>query len=325
VRNDRRRYRRRRHLQRDSRGVVSVVGTLLSLLVFFALFGIFLTEYVPVWMTENESQWSTAAQTSMAQLQSSLEQQIAFGSPPTYATTFNLQSQGIPLFAQGTQGSLTFLGAAYYSTLNLSTHPGYQETPFVFLKIAYPGVAKPLWANYSTGFVSMNLPNRYYSAQTIQLEDDAVIVSQTATNQYVAYPPFISLTQTSGNFSVAMEVTQLTGNSTSSSYAGTQDMYSHLIGAAPVTFNNSSAVAGFTGGLTITMGVYTHFPCAWWGLFNQTVSRAGLVSPVVATIANSGCVSQTSAMVPVSLTLTDVTSFSYIRGEVRMTTGVGAS
>jgi hypothetical protein len=30
-------------------------------------------------------------------------------------------------------------------------------------------------------------------------------------------------------------------------------------------------------------------------------------------------------MVPVSLTLTDVTSFSYIRGEVRMTTGVGAS
>ncbi|MCI4354935.1 MAG: hypothetical protein L3K06_06175, partial [Thermoplasmata archaeon] len=57
------RYRRRHRLGKDTRGVVAVVGTLLAMLVFFSLFGIFIEQYLPLWMTDNESSFTSQTQT----------------------------------------------------------------------------------------------------------------------------------------------------------------------------------------------------------------------------------------------------------------------
>ncbi|HXQ48554.1 MAG TPA: hypothetical protein VN842_02065, partial [Thermoplasmata archaeon] len=106
-----RRYRRARRLHHNQRGVVAVIGTLLSLLVFFTLFGVFLTQYLPLWMTDNESQFTAQAAYSFALFKSNVDSQYQFpsGSPQTLGTPFVVSSQGIPLLAQPTESTLVFL------------------------------------------------------------------------------------------------------------------------------------------------------------------------------------------------------------------------
>ena len=105
-----RRYRRARRLHGDRRGVVAVIGTLLALLVFFTLFGIFLTQYLPLWMTDNESQFTAQAAT-VRPVQVECRQPVQFSpsGPQTLGTPFVVSSQGVPLLAQPTQATLIFL------------------------------------------------------------------------------------------------------------------------------------------------------------------------------------------------------------------------
>ncbi len=308
-----RHHRRGHRLRRNSLAVVSVVGTLLSLLVFFALFGIFLTQYVPLWMTENESAWSSQVQASAAQLQSNIESQVAFGSPLVYGAPFVMTSQGIPLIAQPTQGSLAFVAA----TLKNSPTVGFNLTGYTGKNLP---ACKCIASTFPTGFVSMNLPNRYYNAQTYQLEDDAVIESQTPTNQIIVFPPLLSLVRsgTAGNLSVVFEVVQLAGNSTQSYFSGTQDIYSHYINSQAISFNNSST------NINLALTVATHYPCAWQGFFNQTVAGAGIKTTDYSIANPSGCVSTSGPLNIVTLTLTHVQGFTYLWGSVRITAGVGA-
>ena len=108
------------------RGVVSVIGTLLALLVFFALFGIFLTQYVPLWMTDNESAWTSQTQQSFAQLKSNMDLQVALGNTGLLSVPFVMSSQSIPLIAQPTQGVLSFVPntAGLFANVSASKGPG---------------------------------------------------------------------------------------------------------------------------------------------------------------------------------------------------------
>ncbi|HEV8050702.1 MAG TPA: hypothetical protein VGP88_08945, partial [Thermoplasmata archaeon] len=146
----RRRYRRR--IRGNQRGVVAVIGTLLALLVFFALFGVFLTQYLPLWMNENEVAFTQQTESSMAQLKSNIDLQAALQSPPVYQTPFTMNSQGVPLIAQGTVGVLSFIPFTPNVFANVTMNPG-------------PGDGKAFYQNISLGTVSMFLPNRYYSPQ----------------------------------------------------------------------------------------------------------------------------------------------------------------
>ena len=294
---------------------MAVVGTLLSLLVFFALFGVFLTQYVPVWMSENESTWAGQIQASMAQLQSNIEQQVVLGAPSVYATPFVMDSQGIPLFATSTQGILTF-GAAVLNSVNASPYATY--TPSVAYNLTgYNGVSY-LAHSFPTGFVEMNLPNRYYVPQTYQLEDDAVIQAQSPSSQFVEFPPLLKVTSAGANLTVLLEIVQFGGNSTQSYFQGTQDLYTTYSNSQSVSFNSTTSY-----GLTIS--TYTHYPCAWWNMFNNTIRQNKLEG--VASSSNSAgyCVSSAGALTKVSLRLTGVTSFTYLLGEISISTGVGVA
>ncbi len=178
-----RRFRRR--IRRNSRGVVAVIGTLLALLVFFALFGVFLTQYLPLWMNENEVTFTDQAETSMAQLKSDIDLQAALQAPPVFQTAFTMNSQGVPLIAQPTVGVLSFIPFTPGVFANVTMNPG-------------PGDGHQFSQNVTLGTVTMYLPNRYYSAQTFSFEDDAVVQAQTDLTQILAFPPTMTVNQ-SGN------------------------------------------------------------------------------------------------------------------------------
>lgn len=291
-----------------------MVGTLLALLVFFALFGLFLTQYVPVWMTDNESAWSAQTQASMAQLQSYIESQVVLRAPNVYATPFTMQSGSIPLIAQPTQGILTF-GAAVLNTA--TDNPLLTYTPSDGFSLAGYGGAT-LGQNFPTGFVQMQLPNRYYIAQTYQLEDDAVIVSQGPNSQYIQFPPLLNMVTVGANTSVSLEVVQLGGNSTQSVFQGTQDIYTHFVNSQPVTFNQSS-------GFTLTISSYSHYPCAWWNFYNSTAQNSNVGGANWNTNNPSGCVSPDTTLAQTTLVIRGVTTFTYVLGELTLTAGVGST
>src|ERR1700691_4589759 len=102
-----RRYRRR--LRGDRRAVVAVIGTLLSMLVFLSLFGVFISEWMPLWMNDNESQFTSETQASFAQLKSSMDLQTALQGPAVYATPFTMSSNGVPVLSAATAGILNFV------------------------------------------------------------------------------------------------------------------------------------------------------------------------------------------------------------------------
>ncbi len=282
-----------------------MVGTLLALLVFFALFGIFLTQYLPLWMIDNESAFTSQSQASMATLKSNIDLQMALGNPPVYSTPFVLSSQGVPLLAAPTVGSLSFLPAQAGVFANVSMSSG-------------PGGSGPLFRNFSLGALSMSLPNRYYSSQTFVLEDDAVIQSQTDTSQIVAFPPPLTLNTTGAQVGVSLSLVQMLGNATSAVGSGTQEVSSHFLFSQ--VFSSSGPLGGGTFSAEFKLG--THYPCAWASFLQNTLNRSG-VAPSHYSLTPSTCIASGGIAKIVDLRFVNISSFTLILGTVSIVIGVG--
>ncbi len=277
------RHRRARRWRRNRRGVVSVVGTLLALLVFFALFGIFLTQYVPLWMTDNESQFTSQAAASFASFQSNVNLQYILGGPATYGVSFTISSQGVPLLAQPTQGTLVFLpttcpGGFYAKGQTGATAANYGQPVSpnycVFQNVTLttgPGGSGLYSQHLASGVLQMVLPNRYYTPQTFYFEDDAVIQTQPGGYQIMDFPPPLNVTSVGGNTSVTTSLLQLYGNASTVIGQGSQQVFSHLRYAQTVTSSGSDAVP-----LNFTFEIGTQNPCAWSRYLVSVMNVSGL-------------------------------------------------
>jgi type II secretory pathway pseudopilin PulG len=296
----RRGFRRAHRLRSHQRGVVAVIGTLLALLVFFALFGIFLTQYVPLWMTDNEAAYTASAQASFAQLKSAMDAQYVLGGPQSYGTPVVISSDGIPLLAQPTQGSLEFLpqscpapasktytypsgfytkGATGATAANYGQPVNPAACTFAnFTESIGPGGSGTYSQAVMTGVLQFSLPNRYYSAQTFYLEDDAVIQSQGGGNSVMTVPPPINITRVGGNTTVWGSLLQLYGNSSSVIGTGTEPVYTNLRFTQLVTSNGAlSASTGTFTPFTFDFEIGTQYPCAWGSYFNNLLyNQSGL-------------------------------------------------
>jgi type II secretory pathway pseudopilin PulG len=279
---------------------VAVIGTLLALLVFFALFGIFLTQYVPLWMTDNEAQFTAQAQASFAQLKSAMDAQYVLGGPQSYGTPVVISSQGIPLLAQPTQGSLVFLpqncpapasatytypsgfytkGATGATTANYGQPVNAAYCTFMnFTESIGPGGSGALSHAVMTGVMEFALPNRYYTPQTFYLEDDAVIQSQGGGSSVMSVPPPINITRIGGNTTIWGSLLQLYGNSSSVIGTGTEPVYTHLRFTQLVTSNGKlTASSGVYTPFTFDFEIGTQYPCAWGSFFNNLMyNQSGL-------------------------------------------------
>jgi hypothetical protein len=285
--------------------VVAVIGTLLALLVFFALFGVFLTQYLPLWMEENEVQFTDQAETSMATLKSNVDLQAALQAPPVFQTPFTMNSQGVPLVAQPTQAVLSFVPFTPGVFANVTMNPG-------------PGNGHLFYQNLSLGTVTMYLPNRYYSPQTFSFEDDAVVQSQTDTTQILAFPPTMTVNETGSQVTATMSLVQLLGNASQVTTTGTQQISTHFIFSQDYSSNGT----GLAGSLTGSFEIGTHYPCAWASYLESLLTSSKIGSSHY-TLTPSTCVASHGNIVDVSLTLRGLTSFSLVFSEFVLVTGVG--
>jgi hypothetical protein len=292
-----RRYRRAHRLRHSDRGVVAVIGTLLALLVFFALFGVFLTQYVPVWMTDNEEYFTAQASASFAQFKSSVDAQYALGGPQSYGTPFVLSSAAVPLIAQPTIGTLDFIPntcpSGFHTPVNTPGTPHYYGLPrnpqycvFVNVTESYgPGGIVGYSQSVPTGVLEFILPNRYYTPETFYMEDDAVIQSQSIGYQIMANPPPLNFTQVGANTSVSDSFVQFYGNASSVIGQGSEEVYSHLRYSSTVTSNGKPSGTTLLP-LTFTFTIGTQWPCAWSTYLYHVLTTSGLPSGNV-TFSNS--------------------------------------
>ncbi len=310
----RRRYRYRRtvSIRQGRRAVVSVVGTLLALLVFFALFGIFVTQYVPVWMSDNEAVFSSNLQESMAELKSNIDLQTSLGAPASLSTPFDLASDGIPLIAQPTYGTMNYIPHTQGVYLNVTMQWG-------------PGGKPNFAANITLGTVHVSAPNRYYPAQQFEYEDDAVIQSQGDTDQVMLFPPPFTLNHTGSHTTVNFEMLQLYGNATQVISPGTVQVFSDVSNVQLYPSNGTGPAgvpaAGTPFRASITIG--TLYPCAWATYFNQTMQASGLVAGANYTLSPSTCVASHGLSTPVKLVFFGVNSFNLVLASFQIAIGVG--
>jgi hypothetical protein len=304
-----RRYRRRRRLRDGNRAVVSVVGALLALLVFFALFGIFVTQYVPVWMNDNEAEYTAQVQASFAQLKQNIDLQTTLGGPQVLSAAFPMASQGIPLFASATTATLNYIPhtQGVYASVTMQYGPGGQRN-FVY--------------NQSLGTLQVSVPNRYFPPQLFVYEDDAVIQSQGSIEQAVTYPPLMAI-NTSGSYqTVALTIVQLYGNATQVVSTGTDEVYSHY--GTLMSFPSNGSLAAPESPFTVTVVLGTQQPCAWATFLNATLTQSGLPAGSW-TLSPSTCVSSTGNSVPVKLVFTELTNFDLYVATSTIVTGIGES
>ena len=115
----------RRHPNWNNEGVASTVGTIMALMVFLAFLSMFTSQYVPVWMEENEASHMNVVYSQFANLKQSVDIQIQAGlilgsSQVQVFSPMKLGANGIPMFAAPTPGYLSIHRTTSYDNVSFS-------------------------------------------------------------------------------------------------------------------------------------------------------------------------------------------------------------
>ncbi|MDE1820580.1 MAG: hypothetical protein KGJ23_09350 [Euryarchaeota archaeon] len=272
---------RGRRLQRSSRGVAAVVGTLLALLVFMTLFGIFLTQFLPLWMADNESMFANQVAGQLGEVKQCMDLLALYNIPGHGCSTpVTMQSGGIPVFATPTQGTLSFLQIPQlYANVsfNMSASPYGPPQPH----------GNTYWNN-SPAEISMVLPNRYYTPVTYVITLGGLFQTQGGNQQTMLYQPSITATGTGFQQALSITLYYMYGNTTRLSSTGTNEVY--------VTYIQSQIWQ--TSNTAVNMTFDTYYPCAWQSFLGNVLKQNGIVpqfSPATCP-ANLGLVDQLQQM-----------------------------
>ena len=301
---ERRRYHRIRRLRRSRRGVATVIGALLVVVIFVAVFGVFLTQTVPVWMNQNETSWTDSAEQSMASFKGDVDLQYSLGASPAYSVPFSLSSSGVPVLASPTQGALVFVPGTTSSYANVSLSSGPDGAPYA--------------DNASTGTLTMSLPNRYASPETLAFQNDAVIRVPNGANATIDFTPLFSLHRVAGNTSLALAVIETVGGERSANAPGLQQVLSTLLSRSTVTSHGAAGTNGTFQPFGVTLRIGSAYACAWQAFLADAVSDSG-IAPGGYTLSgpSSGCAGT------VLLTLSSVSYCTLYLADIDIAVGTG--
>ena len=316
-----------------------MIGTLLALLVFFALFGIFLTQYVPLWMTDNESGFTSQAASSFAQFKSDVDSQYVLDAPPVLGAPFVISSQGIPLIAQPTEGVLNFLpqtcpGGFYAPGIMGATTSNYGQPVDPSFCIFENQTIKPAFGGHNslsfsvtTGILQMLLPNRYFTSESFVYEADGVIQLQSGGYQIMAYAPPLNMTRLAGNTTVSSSFLQLYGNATTVSGQGTEEVYSHLKFAQQLSYNGYNATSHVLRPFNYTFEIGTQYPCAWSSFLQHQLNVSSIISTGAYSFTpySGSCNNPAGTTSDLTLTLTAVNYVSMFYAGTQVSVGIGSS
>jgi len=115
----------KRHPNWNDEGVASTVGTIMALMVFLAFLSMFTSQYVPVWMEENEATHMNIVYGQFANLKQSSDIQIQAGlilgsSQVQIYSPVKLGANGIPMFAAPTASYLSVYRSSSYDNVSFS-------------------------------------------------------------------------------------------------------------------------------------------------------------------------------------------------------------
>ncbi len=252
----------------DDEGVASTIGTIMSLLVFLTFMGMFTNQFVPVWMSDNESAHMATVVQQMIYLKSQIDGLVADYSNSLLAPTpvfvpITLHAQGIPIFAAPTAGILQFGSqtTAGYPSFN-STFVGDDQT----LSTTDDG--------HSGGYIDFYAPNRYYVEQHLTYDCGALILNQSDGEYIIAGLQFSVTDIVAGtDSSRVVKLTQISmlGLDKTVGGTGTKGIYADLLYANTNVYESSA-------GADLTFTIVSKHGHAWHTYFNKALnnSLAGL-------------------------------------------------
>ena len=256
----------------DDEGVAATVGTIMALLVFVTFMGIFTNQFVPVWMSDNESTHMAESIGQMTNLKSQIDIVISnypnsLVAPSPIAVPITLSAPGIPVFAAPTAGILQFL------PYTVGARPSFSVD---YSWVSQGGTTYNLGDTSDSrtgGSLELYCPNRYYVEQKLIYESGAVILNQTDGEYIIASMQFsVENRGTVGDPSRVMKITQVAieGSNNTIGGTGSKMVNANLDYGSTVAYENSA-------GSAVTITIVSEHGVAWETYFNSTLKASGLV------------------------------------------------
>jgi len=251
-------------------GVAATVGTIMALLVFLTFMGLFTNQFVPVWMSDNESSHMSTAIQQMVTLKSQVDISISNNAnsrvaPTPASVVVTLSSPGIPVFAGPTAGILKFVPEA------IGVMPTFNVT-YTYIS-STGGVNVTYVLNSSNdggagGYLDLYCPNRYYVEQHLTYEAGAIILNQTEGEFVIAGPQFLVRdvgTQGSPNKVMLLTQVSLMGTNKTVGGTGSKMVNANLQFADTKTYENGQSS-------NVTIEIVSSHGIAWERYFNRTLT-----------------------------------------------------
>jgi hypothetical protein len=269
----------KRHKKWNDEGVASTVGTIMAMMVFLAALSMFTSQYVPVWMEENEASHMAGAYGQFAALKQAVDMQVLAGAIQGTANVqmfspVKLGAEGIPMFAAPTPGYLTISRSNSYDNVSFSFNVSTSMSGF-------NASASIVDYDMNTGgTIKLYVGNRYYIAQELAFENDALILKQPDGQYMKATPQFTVTGPPGGPYQMSYTQLDLRGDNVNYIGFGTRGIKTIMKSTSTTTFTNltSEKSIGIPANHPLLyINHTTYYERAWYSIFNQTLSSAGLL------------------------------------------------
>ena len=230
------------------------MGTIMTILVFLTFMGVFTSQVVPAWMSDNESAHMSQAIQQIVSLKSSIDGLIVdyanrLLAPNPVMVPVTLSASGIPVFAAPTSGILSFYPDAIDQRPSLNTS-------YVADLTADDG--------HTGGTLRLYCPNRYYVEQHLIYESGAVIVNQTDGEFIISGIPLV-VKEYGGVLVMQMTQVSLVGLNKTVGGTGAKAVNANLLYASTIEYDGSEST-------DVTITVWTKHGNAWANYFRKALN-----------------------------------------------------
>jgi len=260
----------------NEEGVAATVGTIMALLVFLTFMGMFTNQFVPVWMSDNESTHMSEAIQQFVTLKSQIDNAISLYSnslvaPAPIFVPVTLSAPGIPVFASPTAGILSITPESKGVKPMFNITYTYQSNTSGTI---YTYTLDQSNDGYSGGYLDLYCPNRYYVEEHIMYESGAVILNQS-DGEFILAGLQLSVKnlQTTTHPSRVMQITQVSVEGANKTIGGTgaKGVSAELTYANTIAYENIGAY-----GATLNITITSEHGTAWEEYFIRTLTSQGL-------------------------------------------------
>jgi hypothetical protein len=249
----------------NDEGVAATIGTIMSLLVFLTFMGMFTNQFLPVWMSDNESTHMATVISQIQDLKSQIDGLVADYANSVLAPTpifvpITLHATGIPIFAEPTAGILTMVH---------ETGPVWP-----FMNVTYDSDSdfdlSGTTGGHCGGYIDMYAPNRYYVEQHLVYECGAVILNQTDGEFIIAGPGFtVNDVVVGSEVHRVVKLTQISllGSNKTVGGTGTKGVTAEMLYAGTTALTSST-------GSDVTLTIFSKHGPAWESYFKRSLNAS---------------------------------------------------